>query len=122
MSINNRIRKLESSARGTSACRGCGLRPRERGRVVVLYGGNPAGRVPGACPACGRDTERAAVLAKVGPGWLDDPTRERRLRQLVEENLPESRRKAKRDLERLEAEKRSVELGLAFLRPGRRAG
>ena len=68
------------------------------------------------------DEERAAVLAKIGPGWLEDPTRKRRLRQLVEENLPESRRKAKRDLERLEAEKRSVELGLAFLRPGRRAG
>ena len=67
------------------------------------------------------DTERAAVLAKIGPGWLEDPTRKRRLRELVEENLPESRRKAKRDLERLEAEKRSVELGLAFLRP-RRAG
>ena len=68
------------------------------------------------------DTERAAVLAKVGPGWLDDSTRKRRLRQLVEENLPEGRRKAKRDLARLEAEKRSVELGLAFLRPRRRAG
>ena len=67
------------------------------------------------------DTERAAVLAKVGPGWLDDPTRKRRLRQLVEENLPESRRKAKRDLERLEAEKRGVELGLALGRHRRRA-
>ena len=68
------------------------------------------------------DTQRAAVLAKVGPGWLEDPTRRRRLRQLVEENLPEGRRKAKRDLGRLERQRRSVELGLAFLRPRRRAG
>ena len=68
------------------------------------------------------DDERAAVLAKIGPGWLEDPARKRRLRQLVEDNLPESRRKARRDLERLEREKRSVELGLAFLRPRRRAG
>ena len=66
------------------------------------------------------DTECAAVLAKVGPGWLEDPTRKRRLRQLVEENEPEGRKRAKRDLERLEAEKRHVDLGLAFAR--RRAG
>ena len=66
------------------------------------------------------DTERAAVLAKVGPGWLEDPTRKRGLRQLVEENEPEGRKRAKRDLERLEAEKRHVDLGLAFAR--RRAG
>jgi hypothetical protein len=59
------------------------------------------------------------VLAKVGPRRLTDPTRKARLRQLVEENLPEGRKRAKRDLERLEAEKRSVELGLALLRPRR---
>ena len=68
------------------------------------------------------DAERAGVLAKVGPGWLDDPARRRRLRQLVEENLPEERKEAKRDLERLEAEKRHVELGLALGRNRRRAG
>lgn len=58
------------------------------------------------------DTERAAALAKAGPGFLTDPTRKRRLRELVEENLPEERKEAKRDLERLEGEKRH--LGLAF--------
>ncbi len=68
------------------------------------------------------DRERAELIARMGPRYLTDPTRRARLRQLVEENLPEGRRKAKRDLERLEAEKRSVELGLAFLRPRRRAG
>ena len=68
------------------------------------------------------DTERAAVLAKIGPGWLEDPTRKRRLRQLVEENEPEGRKKAKRDLAKLEAERRHVELGLAMQRRVRRAG
>lgn len=67
------------------------------------------------------DRERAEVLAKVGPGWLDDPTRKRRLRQLVEENLPEERKKAKRDLERLEAEKRHLDFAFALRRPRRRA-
>ena len=68
------------------------------------------------------DAERAGVLAKVGPGWLDDPARKRRLRQLVEENLPEERKEARRDLAKLEAEKRHVELGLALGRNRRRAG
>ena len=62
------------------------------------------------------DLERASVIGRVGPGFLEDPIRKRRLRELVEENEPESRRKAKRDLERLEREKRSVDLGLAFAR------
>ena len=66
------------------------------------------------------DRERAEVLARMGPRYLTDHTRRARLRQLVEENLPESRRRAKRDLERLEAEKRSVELGLAMQRHRRR--
>ena len=66
------------------------------------------------------DRERAEVLARMGPRYLSDHTRRARLRQLVEENLPESRRRAKRDLERLEAERRSVELGLAMQRHRRR--
>ena len=65
------------------------------------------------------DTERAAVLAKIGPGWLEDPTRKRRLRQLVAENESPERKRAKRDLAKLEAEKRSVELGLALQRTRR---
>ncbi len=65
------------------------------------------------------DKERADVLGRMGPRYLKETTRKQRLRELVEEQLPESRRRAKKDLERLEAEKRSLDLGFAMQRAAR---
>ena len=62
------------------------------------------------------DAERAHVVASVAPMWLDDPARRRRLRELAEENLPEERKRARRELGRLEAERRHLEVGLALQR------
>ncbi len=56
MSLNGRIGRLESSARGTSACPACGLRPRDSGHIVV-DDKDPVPELPDVCPACGRDTK-----------------------------------------------------------------
>nr|MDP9474792.1 hypothetical protein [Actinomycetota bacterium] len=57
------------------------------------------------------DAERAEVIGKVGERYLTDRNRRARLRQLVEENRPESQKRARRERERLEGEQRSTELG-----------
>ncbi len=67
------------------------------------------------------DEERAEVLARMGTRYLPDHTRRARLRQLAAENEPESRKKARRELERLEREKRHLDLAFALRRPRRRA-
>ena len=67
------------------------------------------------------DRERRDVIEKTAPVFLDDPDRKRRLRELAEEQLPEARRKARKELELLEGERRHLELGFALGRPRRTA-
>lgn len=62
------------------------------------------------------DMERAEVIGKVGAKYLQDPIRRRRLAELVGENEPEERRRAKKRLAELEAQKRTHELGSALHR------
>ena len=56
MPIDGRVRKLESSVRGTRTCPGCGLRPRDKGHIVV-DDKDPVPELPEVCPECGRDTK-----------------------------------------------------------------
>ncbi|MDP9475109.1 MAG: hypothetical protein M3R38_05360 [Actinomycetota bacterium] len=62
------------------------------------------------------DLERAEVLGKVGAKYLTDTTRRRRLRQLVAENEPADRRRAKERLGEIAGEQRTHELGTALRR------
>lgn len=62
------------------------------------------------------DAERAEVLGKVGGKYLQEPARRARLRELVEENEPAERRRAKERLASLQGEKRTHELGSALHR------
>jgi len=62
------------------------------------------------------DTERAEVLAAVGPRYLTDPARRQRLRQLASENEPDAIRKAKKRLGEIEGAKFTHELGPALSR------
>lgn len=62
------------------------------------------------------DTERAEIIGKVGEKYLKEPARRARLRELVAENEPADRRRAKRRLAELEGEKREHELGVALKR------
>lgn len=64
------------------------------------------------------DKERAAVIGKIGPRYLEG-FRRMRLAELVEENLPESERKARQRLAELEREGEDLEMGLAMQRRAR---
>ena len=57
--IEGRLARLEASVRGTSACPGCGLRPQDKGHIVVegvVEGEDPAPELPEVCPECGHRT------------------------------------------------------------------
>ncbi len=62
------------------------------------------------------DLERADVIGGVGLKFLEEPSRRQRLRQLVAENEPADRRRAKETLVKVEGQKRSHELGTALNR------
>jgi uncharacterized membrane protein YccC len=62
------------------------------------------------------DDERAEVIAVVGPKYLTDPARRQRLGQLVAQNEPAERRRAKETLVKVEGAKRTHELGTALNR------
>ncbi len=62
------------------------------------------------------DLERAEVLGKVGAKYLQEPARRTRLRQLVAENEPADRRRAKERLGEIAGEQRTHELGVALRR------
>lgn len=64
------------------------------------------------------DKERAAVIGKMGGRYLEG-FRRMRLAELVEENLPESERKAREKLANLEREREDLEMGLAVQRRAR---
>lgn len=63
------------------------------------------------------DAERAGIIGRMGPRYLKgDSVRRQRLAELVEENMPESQRDAKREHERLQAQRRNLEIGFALQR------
>lgn len=69
------------------------------------------------------DKERAEVIGKVGTRYLENAIRRQQLARLVEENEPESKKRAKKRLSELEEQKRQTGLGLALqerARAGRR--
>ncbi len=65
--------------------------------------------------------ERAEVIGKIGPRYLEG-FRRVRLAELVEENMPERDREARRKLAELEREKENLEMGLALQRRARAGG
>ena len=68
------------------------------------------------------DDERAEVIGNVGLKFLEEPARRQRLRQLVSENEPADRRRAKETLVKVEGAKRTHELGTALNRLVRAKG
>lgn len=60
------------------------------------------------------DKERAEVIGKVGPRYMDNGIRRQQLARLVEENEPAHKKQARQRLQALETEKRQTELGLAL--------
>jgi hypothetical protein len=67
------------------------------------------------------DTERAGVIGKIGPRYLEG-FRRVRLAELVEENMPERDRRARQKLAELEREQEDLEVGLAMQRRARTGG
>ncbi len=67
------------------------------------------------------DDERAEVIGVVGLKYLQEPARRQRLRQLVAQNEPADRRRAKETLVKVE-QKRTHELGTALNRLVRAKG
>lgn len=64
------------------------------------------------------DTERAGVIGKIAPRYLEG-FRRVRLAELVEENMPERDREARQKLRELEREKEDLDMGLALQRRAR---
>ncbi len=64
------------------------------------------------------DAERAGVIGKMGGRYLEG-FRRMRLAELVEKNLPERMREARRRLQELEREREDLALGLAMQRQAR---
>lgn len=64
------------------------------------------------------DKERAEVIGKIGPRYLEG-FRRMRLAELVEENMPESDRRARQKLAELEREQEDLNVGLAMQRRAR---
>ncbi len=62
------------------------------------------------------DRERAQVIGQLGLNFLEEPSRRRRLKQLVTENQPEERKQARHQREEAEAKLRSTELAHALRR------
>ena len=68
-SIEGRLRRAEASARGSSCCPRCGLRPRDRGHIVVegvVEGEDPVPELPEVCPSCGRYARVRIVVVEEG--------------------------------------------------------
>ncbi len=67
MSFKGRLRRAEASVRGLY-CPGCGLRPRDKGYIVVegeVEGKDPAPPgLPEVCPECGRSTRIRIVVVE----------------------------------------------------------
>lgn len=82
----------------------------ESGRVDPIRGYEEAVRAG--------DTERAAIIGKMGGRYLEG-FRRMRLAELVEENAPERDRKARENLAELEREREDFEVGLALQRRAR---
>lgn len=58
MGLRNRLRRLDNRL-GTEPCAGCGLRPQERGYIVVrgsVERDDAPEELPEVCPECGRYT------------------------------------------------------------------
>ncbi len=68
------------------------------------------------------DVERAEVIGVVGLKYLQEPARRQRLGQLVAQNEPAERRRAKETLVKVEGQKRTHELGTALNRIVRKEG
>ncbi len=64
------------------------------------------------------DAERAGVIGKMGGRYLEG-FRRQRLAELVEENMPQRDREARRRLQELEREREDLEAGLAMQRMAR---
>ncbi len=64
------------------------------------------------------DKERAAVIGRMGHRYLEG-FRRQRLAELVQENMPEKDREARRRLQELEQEQQDLEAGLAMQRMAR---
>ncbi|MDP9454625.1 MAG: hypothetical protein M3Q60_02400 [Actinomycetota bacterium] len=64
------------------------------------------------------DAERAGVIGKMGGRYLEG-FRRQRLAELVEENMPQRDREARRKLQELEREREDLEVGLAMQRAAR---
>jgi hypothetical protein len=64
------------------------------------------------------DKERAGVIGKMGARYLEG-FRRARLAELVEENMPQRDREARRKLQELEREREDLEVGLAMQRAAR---
>ncbi|MDP9487514.1 MAG: hypothetical protein M3Q49_17310 [Actinomycetota bacterium] len=64
------------------------------------------------------DKERAAVIGRMGHRYLEG-FRRQRLAELVQENMPEKDREARRRLQKLEQEQQDLEAGLAMQRMAR---
>ncbi len=64
------------------------------------------------------DKERAGVIGKMGARYLEG-FRRQRLAELVEENMPQRDREARRKLQELEREREDLALGLAMQRQAR---
>ncbi len=64
------------------------------------------------------DKERAGVIGKMGARYLEG-FRRARLAELVEENMPQRDREARRKLQELEREREDLEVGLAMQRVAR---
>ncbi len=67
------------------------------------------------------DKERAGVIGKMGARYLEG-FRRARLAELVEENMPQRDREARRKLQELEREREDLEVGLAMQRAARSRG
>lgn len=65
------------------------------------------------------DEERAEVIGKVGTRFLQGAARRQRLADLVEQNLPEDRRRAKQKIAELERQKMQLDFGSALMRRAR---
>ncbi len=85
----------------------------EAGRVDPIRGYEEAVRAG--------DKERAAIIGKMGGRYLEG-FRRARLAELVEENMPQRDREARRRLADLEQEREDLEAGLAMQRVARGRG
>jgi hypothetical protein len=70
MTFGGRLRRAEEKAGGTLRCSGCGLRPQNKGYIVV-DGNDPVPHIPEVCPKCGRSTRLHIVIVYDGEEGSD---------------------------------------------------